>query len=101
RHTRSTRDWSSDVCSSDLMNITERYRTLPGFVTRERYPFPPFRGTVTVTLEGEEMRYPRRLKKAISGMTTGDPAHYGSRGECQKIGRASCRERGKRRGAEV
>src|SRR5207247_6726960 len=23
RHTRSTRDWSSDVCSSDLRNVTE------------------------------------------------------------------------------
>src|SRR5438105_7432845 len=26
RHTRSTRDWSSDVCSSDLLRLLERQR---------------------------------------------------------------------------
>src|SRR5207247_3165099 len=41
RHTRSTRDWSSDVCSSDLRLLVARYRAdrrsrplfnlLPGF----------------------------------------------------------------------
>src|SRR2546429_5139556 len=25
RHTRCSRDWSSDVCSSDLLNVTETY----------------------------------------------------------------------------
>src|SRR5438105_5312541 len=28
RHTRSTRDWSSDVCSSDLQNVSARGRHL-------------------------------------------------------------------------
>src|SRR6266536_125118 len=32
RHTRSTRDWSSDVCSSDLEQLTEKYP--PGTVVK-------------------------------------------------------------------
>src|SRR5204862_3499375 len=36
RHTRSLRDWSSDVCSSDLVSVTARWwsRKHPS------YPFP-------------------------------------------------------------
>src|SRR5204862_4527024 len=30
RHTRSLRDWSSDVCSSDLTNVTDRNAALGG-----------------------------------------------------------------------
>src|SRR5699024_1758950 len=41
RHTRSKRDWSSDVCSSDLKHLTpntNQYRTvMPGF----QYEAPP------------------------------------------------------------
>src|SRR5438105_15316854 len=29
RHTRSTRDWSSDVCSSDLIHTGNRHRQFP------------------------------------------------------------------------
>src|SRR5207247_579386 len=32
RHTMSTRDWSSDVCSSDLFDIWALFATLPGSV---------------------------------------------------------------------
>src|SRR2546430_7291274 len=29
RHTRFDCDWSSDVCSSDLAEVTEKYKTVP------------------------------------------------------------------------
>src|SRR5439155_8516821 len=32
RHTRWPRDWSSDVCSSDLLTMTDRERKLPCLV---------------------------------------------------------------------
>src|SRR5438105_14542289 len=32
RHTRSTRDWSSDVCSSDLFRCAERFGDKPDVV---------------------------------------------------------------------
>src|SRR5207247_5356297 len=31
RHTRSTRDWSSDVCSSDLLEKADRYPSVAEF----------------------------------------------------------------------
>src|SRR5437868_10054676 len=41
RHTRSKRDWSSDVCSSDL---TQRSRRLVGVLHRHRDALGPKRG---------------------------------------------------------
>src|SRR5699024_11294421 len=71
RHTRSKRDWSSDVCSSDLPFITEEiYQALPhaagedaAFIMRSDWP-----------VYNEQMAFPAE--------------------EAAKIGRASCRERG-------
>src|SRR2546421_5623938 len=37
RHTRSDRDWSSDVCSSDLIDYL---RGEADYADRTRYPFP-------------------------------------------------------------
>src|SRR5690349_23209566 len=69
RHTRSLRDWSSDVCSSDL--VTSRRRA-----------------------DGST---PRRWEEWVkeSGTTHDGPRNQGNR---EQIGRASCRERGENLG---
>src|SRR5207247_7885305 len=90
RHTRSTRDWSSDVCSSDLEAAEgERIRYSPAIL-------PP---------------YARRSKSLevlipilyLKGISTGDfeEALAALVGEEAEIGRASCRERVERSGGDV
>src|SRR5690606_40306905 len=37
RHTRFSRDWSSDVCSSDLRNFDEIYRALIAMQTADAF----------------------------------------------------------------
>src|SRR5690625_7610720 len=70
RHTRWPRDWSSDVCSSDLR------RGLPGLTGRG------WGGLGSGIVHAHLHRFP----------VGGDPDRHGrARGE---IGRASCRERG-------
>src|SRR5207249_8914733 len=77
RHTRSKRDWSSDVCSSDL--IVER-----GFSGRLRpSPERPGRGVrerFVRRVAGEDDRHVGRTKRAAVERR-------------DEIGRASCRER--------
>src|SRR5699024_11350775 len=86
RHTRSKRDWSSDVCSSDL-----------GFVKKEDVPMGEFRWITLVSSDEEDgtelllepNNHPaaKEYQKKISA--DGIPATmFGV-----KIGRASCRER--------
>src|SRR5204862_4750701 len=71
RHTRSLRDWSSDVCSSDLIEFT----STSGRIRILLVEFNLLRNT--------PLRYPVPLPRIQNG------------GE---IGRASCRERGVRVG---
>src|SRR5207249_6282254 len=40
RHTRSKRDWSSDVCSSDLSGIARAERRTPAILKAYADPFP-------------------------------------------------------------
>src|SRR5690606_40535159 len=72
RHTRFPRDWSSDVCSSDLLLVV---------------PDATGRTTLGATgrpwLSGLRSRSPRRRAGRRVGRRRGD-----------EIGRASCRERG-------
>src|SRR5207247_3093062 len=93
RHTRSTRDWSSDVCSSDLVVLTNphigNYGTTPhdaeatrpyieGLVTRE---FSPISSNWRSTEVADEY-LERNGVPVISDIDT------------REIGRASCRESG-------
>src|SRR5207249_5826160 len=93
RHTRSKRDWSSDVCSSDLGNTT-----CLRDVVRRQVVFPGL---------------PRVRRHAggglgISGRRAGAVLDAGAQqlrterasGQQVEIGRASCRERGESRGGE-
>src|SRR5437868_13656037 len=72
RHTRSKRDWSSDVCSSDLFLVEARQRALP--------PGEGF-GQLRAAIEP--------IRRALIAFPLGSviPDHL------QQIGRASCRER--------
>src|SRR5690606_41240905 len=71
RHTRFSRDWSSDVCSSDLAD---------------------FAYTKVTSIRGRFVQRPREIVRQIS---------YNcklQRSESAQIGRASCREREESRG---
>src|SRR3989442_8091305 len=82
RHTRCGRDWSSDVCSSDLAEV------------------PQVRAAALVT-RGSNLRHFGRLDGAVSDLERASSLYrqYGSprlaraQGNLE-IGRASCRERG-------
>src|SRR5699024_11510408 len=85
RHTRSKRDWSSDVCSSDLDTITSAKnptdKALPGY--RRMNPMV-FCGMYPV----DANRY-NDLREALERLELNDSS---LRYEAE-IGRASCRER--------
>src|SRR5690606_40312488 len=103
RHTRFSRDWSSDVCSSDL---GERLRHCTSAVVEARAVTPPL--GVSQTGSGRE----RNVGRAVIHLTGGEielelhddvvEGHGGPVGELalddrgiagrREIGRASCRE---------
>src|SRR5690625_7653831 len=75
RHTRWPRDWSSDVCSSDLGTSI-----IHGIAaSRAGMSLPAILG--------------RRLGRDVVGLG------FSGNGKMEKIGRASCRERGENGGA--
>src|SRR5204862_1187880 len=79
RHTRSLRDWSSDVCSSDL----ESRRRLA----------PPFRlgkkeGRDAVATRGRGPDGGEGVEHALGAAAVQETPR------CHEIGRAACRERG-------
>src|SRR5690606_39465263 len=78
RHTRFSRDWSSDVCSSDLVGIKVLGETL----------------TLVVQVAFDlELGFQAKLEGLVPQFTAKLLTH-GQVGEVGKIGRASCRERG-------
>src|SRR5207247_8194577 len=77
RHTRSTRDWSSDVCSSDLSAIT----IFSGL------------STIRIVLNPEKMVIAESQRLYTYLSLFGFPVDA-----VVEIGRASCRERGERGG---
>src|SRR5207253_7165841 len=86
RHTRWPRDWSSDVCSSDLTN-TDSGAQLPfNFVTSIRHS--------AVTSSSSTSPEPFHLcATARHSPHFFYKLEFWSNLESQKIGRASCRER--------
>src|SRR5207249_5760319 len=84
RHTRSKRDWSSDVCSSDLARLVDhvvRGVELLGVASDERI-FLVVRGGSVRAEVVPERQYTHRGYRPGEGEV-----------HCQQIGRASCRER--------
>src|SRR5690606_40974367 len=91
RHTRFSRDWSSDVCSSDLRRREDlRLSARPGGAhphRRDRYR----RALSRIQMENEMILEPAKAKR---------PAFWGALATSAfmtlpafEIGRASCRER--------
>src|SRR3989440_8105853 len=79
RHTRSDRDWSSDVCSSDLRaSLPEASRLRRAAATLLPWP-----------------RWSPQERNTVSMPVGGPPAGACVNSACskKKIGRASCRER--------
>src|SRR5207247_5845013 len=93
RHTRSTRDWSSDVCSSDLgaaqdpkaPNIVVIFVDDLGYGDLGCYGHPSIRTPHLDRMAAEGMRFTDFYVSA--------PVCTPSRAGLLKIGRASCRER--------
>src|SRR5690349_23843040 len=71
RHTRSLRDWSSDVCSSDL--------------TAARFKLP------IILIVGNDAGW--GLERELQSWATGGAQTVGCELQSAQIGRASCRER--------
>src|SRR5207247_6940037 len=87
RHTRSTHDWSSDVCSSDLDD------------TLESWPIATWWLVITSPSAETNPPDPPSLKRTAARCTcsihSGEGVKpYFSRRAWSEIGRASCRERG-------
>src|SRR5699024_11517440 len=91
RHTRSKRDWSSDVCSSDLLVAVLSALSLPSYAF-----FNLFKSDYTKT------QYPIVLAHGMSGFDNIGPVDYWYQipsdlrkdgAKVFEIGRASCRER--------
>src|SRR5204862_3577251 len=83
RHTRSLRDWSSDVCSSDLPYRIHRTHVQAGAHARDRAERKPDQGRQKL----------RRCVQEIGGRRRA--------GQPEEIGRASCRERVENSGGGV
>src|SRR5206468_9246645 len=93
RHTRSDRDWSSDVCSSDLLTCPDPLLRFPPCAyserMREKFAKPQ-------TLSVVETIDSRLLLRVLTDFRKGDFSArlpVDSTGIAE-IGRASCRERG-------
>src|SRR2546422_6808991 len=82
RHTRCSRDWSSDVCSSDLTDFLfkETYDTRDRLV--HKYGIAPIQVKSLLTPEQQAEKFGNKLWER-------QPDEC-----CNQIGRASCRERG-------
>src|SRR5699024_12877675 len=78
RHTRSKRDWSSDVCSSDLSYYQEEYGVSRGTI-QNAFRYLKEAGAVELVSHGHMGTYIEKID-------------YVKLQDC-KIGRASCRER--------
>src|SRR5690606_40947157 len=89
RHTRFSRDWSSDVCSSDLGNPDEVFRArMPVFAATPIEGDPALAGVRVDEVRQSEAAPLRRYEP---GHPLADAQGYVYAPD--KIGRASCRER--------
>src|SRR5207247_5315671 len=93
RHTRSTRDWSSDVCSSDLyvatraMTKTERWLNLIAFLLNHHYPVTREELLSQVADYNDDWNTgDERRRESVRRKFERDKSEL-------QIGRASCRER--------
>src|SRR5207302_4086067 len=95
RHTRFSRDWSSDVCSSDLGGVVSHSRDtkLADRLLRQVRACCLSACEVLICTDGWAA-YPGSIKRAFREKVKGTVGR--GRAHLEKIGRASCRERGER-----
>src|SRR5690606_39365127 len=95
RHTRFSRDWSSDVCSSDLMTF---FADLDVSAIDE---LPPGRSPILTKLIADSRR-DDVLDSVMNEVRQGRQAYWVCPlvEESEEIGRASCRERGEDKGGD-
>src|SRR5690606_40326147 len=94
RHTRFSRDWSSDVCSSDL-HRQRVVRTQP--LQKLQVGYGSGRTETGAVARGEAPTKPsQQLAVGITGLLHHPPG--AEQTVNQEIGRASCRERERRQG---
>src|SRR5699024_12026863 len=98
RHTRSKRDWSSDVCSSDLATRDPRRRKVKGGSHKVGVSVRHARETLG---RREEIAVPRRPRAARKRSAQGMPVVASAELSAPKIGRASGRERGESGGGSA
>src|SRR5699024_11493105 len=79
RHTRSKRDWSSDVCSSDLACVLVSYDN--------QLTYEKIQDTCQILSTRPEVGY------IATNLDYVCPIEFGYVPDCGEIGRASCRER--------
>src|SRR5699024_11272262 len=86
RHTRSKRDWSSDVCSSDLPGVAVTSVKIDGVV----HEFSTIEG-----VKEDVTEIVLNLKGIAAKLYSDGPktVRVEAVGPCEEIGRASCRER--------
>src|SRR5690606_39940152 len=91
RHTRFSRDWSSDVCSSDLLLSLEG-RALRAFRRQAQMVFQdPFASLNPRLSAGYQLAEPLRVHGLVSGRS-GEEARAKTAALLEsEIGRASCR----------
>src|SRR5690606_39730310 len=92
RHTRFSRDWSSDVCSSDLVDkrYIEFIRDVAQITMDAANPRDPFTGNKVIGEKGMTLGLNEKGEVIVTGIIVGrnQGIEVG-----RKIGRASCRER--------
>src|SRR5690606_40104390 len=88
RHTRLSRDWSSDVCSSDLVKGRTAVGALVGYARSSNISHAYAAGTVSGTNNVGGLVGYQSFGSVTQAYATGDVT-----GTNYEIGRASCRER--------
>src|SRR5690606_41090228 len=92
RHTRFSRDWSSDVCSSDLGSLRQRRARRDARPRAARLDH--LHSAAGAAPMNDETRFIAAVLKELANSTAVILAAWGA----LEIGRASCRERGEHRG---
>src|SRR5207249_8956026 len=89
RHTRSKRDWSSDVCSSDLAKERKQFNKPIGSFQAIQFKL----ADMDMEIELARLMYYKAAWLHIQGKPFAREAAIAKLFASEKIGRASCRER--------